>query len=80
MSTEEKKAFARRFCEEIGASNLHAMDELVVKDYLNHNPPPFPGFAPAREGLKQAFKLFRGVTPGYHQIEEVTRFAFLWKM
>ena len=43
------------------------MDELVAEDYVDHNPPPFP-FAPGREGLKQAFKLFWDATPGYHRI------------
>jgi predicted ester cyclase len=46
------------------------MDELVAEDYLDHSPPPFPGLAPGREGLKQAFTLFWDATPGYHQIED----------
>ena len=46
------------------------MDELVAEDYLDHNPPPFPGLAPGREGLKQAFRIFWEATPGYHQIED----------
>jgi ketosteroid isomerase-like protein len=71
MSPEEKnKALVRRFYAEIDKGNLDAMDELVAEDYLDHNPPPFPGLAPGREGLKQAFKIFWEATPGYHQIEE----------
>jgi hypothetical protein len=31
---------------------------------------PFPGFAPSREGLKEAFRLFCNATPGTHQIED----------
>src|SRR4029077_19560037 len=70
MTTEEKKALVRRFYEEIDKGNLDAMDELVAEDYLDHSPPPFPGLARGREGLKQAFKMFWEATPGYHQIEE----------
>ena len=31
---------------------------------------PEEPFAPGREGLKQAFKLFWEATPGYHRIED----------
>ena len=52
MSAEENKALVRRFYEEIDKGNLAAMNELVAEDYIDHSPPPFPGFAPGREGLK----------------------------
>ena len=70
MSTEGNKALVRRFYEEIDKGNLKAMDELVAEDYVDHSPPPFPGLAPGREGLKQAFELFWEATPGYHKIED----------
>lgn len=70
MSAEANKALVRRFYEEIDKGNLDAMDELVAADYLDHNPPPFPGLPPGREGLKAAFKIFWRATPGYHRIEE----------
>src|SRR2546423_15690862 len=70
MSPEENKALVRRFYAEIDKGNIDAMDELVAEDYLDHNPPPFPGLAKGREGLKQAFKIFWEATPGYHQIED----------
>ena len=70
MTIEENKALVRRFYEEIDKGNLDAMDEFVAEDYLDHNPPPFPGLSPGREGLKQAFKIFWEATPGYHKIEE----------
>jgi steroid delta-isomerase-like uncharacterized protein len=50
--------------------NIDAMDELVVEDYINHDPPPFPGLAEGREGLKQAFEMFWRATPGHHLIED----------
>ncbi len=70
MSTEENKALVRRFYEEIDKGNLASMDEIVAEDYINHNPPPFPG-PPGREGLKTAFKIFWDATPGYHKIEDM---------
>jgi steroid delta-isomerase-like uncharacterized protein len=70
MSTEENKRLVRRFYQEIDAGNLDAMDELVAEDYMDHSPPPFPGFAAGREGFKQMFRLFWDATPGTHQIED----------
>jgi steroid delta-isomerase-like uncharacterized protein len=71
MATEESnKALVRTFYEEIDKGNLAAMDELVSEDYINHHPAPFPGLAPGREGLKQAFQIFWEATPGYHVIED----------
>lgn len=70
MSAEENKALVRRFYEEIDKGNIDAMDELVAEDYIDHSPPPLPGLAPGREGLKQAFRIFWDATPGYHRIEE----------
>lgn len=70
MSAEENKALVRRFYAEIDKGNIDALDELVAEDYLDHSPPPFPGLAKGREGLKQAFKIFWEATPGHHEIED----------
>lgn len=70
MSTEVNKRLVRRFYEEIDKGNIDAMDELVAEDYLDHSPPPFPGLASGREGLKQGFKMFWNATPGHHKIED----------
>jgi len=70
MSAESNKALVRRFYEEIDKGNIGVLDELVAEDYLDHNPPPFPGLGSGREGLKQAFRIFQQATPGYHRIEE----------
>ncbi len=67
---ESNKALVRRFYEEIDKGNIGVLDEVVAEDYLDHNPPPFPGLASGREGLKQAFKIFQHATPGNHQIED----------
>ncbi len=70
MSAEENKALVRRFYEEIDKGNLAAMDELVAEDYIDHSPPPFPGLASGRAGVKQAFEIFWKATPGSHEIED----------
>jgi predicted ester cyclase len=69
-SEEENKALVRRFYAEMDAGNLDAMDELVAEDYVDHNPPPFPGLDTGRAGLKQAFQIFWDATPGRHEIED----------
>ena len=70
MSAEENKRLVRRFYQEIDKGNLDVIDELVAADYVDHNPPPFPGLPPGREGVKQAFKIFWEATPGHHNIED----------
>ena len=50
MTPEGNKALVRRCYEQIDKSNLDAMDDLVAEDYLDHNPPPFPGLPPGRAG------------------------------
>jgi steroid delta-isomerase-like uncharacterized protein len=67
MSTEDNKALVRRFYAELDHLNAAVIDELVAEDFVNHSPPPFPA-EPGREGLKQAFELFRRATPGSHEI------------
>jgi predicted ester cyclase len=69
-SAERNKALVRRFYEEIDKGNIGVLDELVAEDYLDHNPPPFPGLASGREGLKQVFTIFQHATPGSHRIED----------
>ena len=70
MSIEENKRLVRRFYDQIDKGNLDVIDELVAEDYLDHNPPPFPGLARGREGVKQIFKTFWEATPGHHCIED----------
>jgi len=70
MSAEENKALVRRFYAEIDKGNIDILDELVAEGYIDHNPPPFPGLAKGREGLKQSFRMFWEATPGYHPIDD----------
>jgi predicted ester cyclase len=68
--SESNKALVRRFYAEIDDGNIDVLDELVAEDYIDHNPPPFPGLASGRDGLKQAFRIFAKATPGKHYIED----------
>jgi steroid delta-isomerase-like uncharacterized protein len=70
LTAEQNKALVRRFYEEIDKGNIRILDELVAEDYVNHDPPPFPGLAPGRAGLRQAFEMFWKATPGHHVIED----------
>lgn len=63
MDIESNKALVRRFYEEIDRGNPQALDELVAEDYVDHNPQPFPGLPPGREGLKQAFRILPRLLP-----------------
>jgi predicted ester cyclase len=69
-AAENNKGLVRRFYAEIDKGNIGIVDELVAEDYIDHNPPPFPGLAAGREGVKQSFRLFQQATPGVHQIED----------
>jgi predicted ester cyclase len=87
MLAQTNKALVRRFYEELDKGNIEALDQLVAENYLDHNPPPFPGVRSGLEGLKQAFKLSLVAIPGYHRIEDqiaegdkvVTRLTFFGK-
>ncbi|HVL51410.1 MAG TPA: ester cyclase [Actinomycetota bacterium] len=67
---EANKSLIRRFYAELDAGNLDVIDELVAEDFIDHDPPPFPGLAPGRAGLRQAAEMFWNATPGRHVIED----------
>src|SRR5438067_10550601 len=70
MSTEENKALIRSFFDEINKLNVAALDELVAPDYVDHNPPPFPGLAPGLQGGKQAFLMAQEAFSNVHHTIE----------
>ena len=69
-SLEENKALVRRFFAELDKGNLDMIEELVAEDFVDHDPPPFPGLASGRAGLRQAAEMFSKATPGQHVIED----------
>ncbi|MFQ5794347.1 MAG: ester cyclase [Candidatus Bipolaricaulia bacterium] len=65
MLTEENKAKARRFYEEVfNQRNVDAVDEFVAADFVDHNPGPEQ--APGREGLKRSFARTITTFPDLH--------------
>ncbi|MHB8577528.1 MAG: ester cyclase [Dehalococcoidia bacterium] len=70
MDTEQNKAIYRRFIEE-GFNNgqLATLDEVLARDYVDHDAPP--GTIPGPEGIKQIVTMFRAAFPDLHiTIEE----------
>lgn len=83
MSTEQNKAAARRFFEEVwNRGNVSALDELMAPDYVDHNPPA-PGLPEGREGIRQWVGMVRAAFPDVHftiddQIAEGERVVTRW--
>jgi predicted ester cyclase len=71
MPAEENKALVRRYFETIDRGDYDALDQFVVAEYVDHNPPPIPGLAPGLAGVKQACRYFQQAHPdGRHLIED----------
>jgi len=62
--SDENKAKVLRLISETEAGNLDVIDELIAEDPVEHN--PFPGQAPGREGVKQAFQMLSTAFPDLH--------------
>lgn len=64
--SEELKTFARRWYDAMtnafATGDLGVLDELIVADFVEHN--PSPGQGPGLEGLKQLFAQFQTAFPG----------------
>ena len=70
-STEENKALARRWFEDLfNAGNLEVADEIIAPDHINHDP-TLPDIPPGPEGQKQIVNLYRGAFTNAHiSVEE----------
>jgi steroid delta-isomerase-like uncharacterized protein len=65
MGTQENKANATRFLEEvINRGNVGAIDELTAPKWVDHSTPP--GVPPTIEGIKTWIKMFRAAFPDLH--------------
>ena len=70
MSTEETKAIARRFSQEIlSKGDLSLADQLLDPNYVNHN--PIPGQVPGIEGFKKSAMGLRAALPFEETIEDL---------
>ncbi len=62
MGTEENKASARRFLEEIvNRGNVAVIDEVTAPGFVDHSAPP--GVPPTTEGFKAWITQFRAAFP-----------------
>lgn len=62
MSTQDLKATARRYIEEVwNDGNLALIDEMFAPDYINHA--PSIGQMAGPEGIKQLIASFRNAAP-----------------
>lgn len=61
MSLEENKAIIRRYVDEVNRANFDALDELVIPDFVDHN--PVPGQTPGLEGAKRAYVMVNNAFP-----------------
>jgi steroid delta-isomerase-like uncharacterized protein len=61
MSTGENKAVAERLINAFNERNFDQVEEIFSPDYVNHNPPPFPGLGGDRESQVRAI---RGMAEG----------------
>jgi steroid delta-isomerase-like uncharacterized protein len=65
MSTEQNKATARRWSEELwGQGNLAVADEIIARDYVRHDPgDPFPAHGP--DDVKRIVRSLRTMLPDF---------------
>jgi predicted ester cyclase len=56
--SEANKDLVRRWFLEMDQNNPTIVDELIITDYVDHNP-PLPDTAPGREGVKQTNAILR---------------------
>ena len=84
MSTEQNKAIARRFLEEVfGQGKLAVADEIVAPDHFDHGPGTLPGMPPGPEGSKLLVTVYRNAFPDIHftideQIAEGDKVVTRW--
>ena len=63
MSTEENKALARRFAEDIiNRGNVDMVDEIYAPEYVDHDP-NMPEDVHGPEGVKETYNMILGAFP-----------------
>lgn len=73
MSVDENKTIARRFIEEVcNRPDLELANELIVEDYVHHDPSLPPELQRGRENYKKLFGMFLTAFPDLHgTIEDI---------
>src|SRR5918992_4913778 len=54
----ENKAVVERLFRAFDERDFEAAKELFAPDFVNHNPPPFPGFSEDRDSIVRAIRGF----------------------
>jgi len=67
-SVERNKEIVTSYVDAVNAQNYDAFDEIVVEDYVDHD--PVPGQEPGLGGLKKAYKMFSDAFPDVNFIFE----------
>jgi steroid delta-isomerase-like uncharacterized protein len=67
-SIEKNKEIVVRYVDEVNKQNYDALDDLVVEDYVDHD--PVPGQEPGLAGLKKAYAMFSDAFPDVNFIFE----------
>ena len=71
MSAEENKALARRWLEAVDTGDVAVVQQFIAPDYVDHNPPPFPGMSPGIGGVQHGFEYALGAFSEFrHTIED----------
>jgi predicted ester cyclase len=72
MSVEENKELVRRWFGEIDKADPAIVAQYIADDYVDHNPPPYPGLPEGREGARRAFEIALTVFSDYqHEIHHL---------
>jgi predicted ester cyclase len=57
------KDVVEELLEAFNTNELDRVQGLFAPEFVNHNPPPFPGAGADRAGMEQAMRLFREAFP-----------------
>lgn len=70
MSDQDPKSIIRRLFSLVDAGGDDFVDEFYSLAYVDHTPSSVRGLAPGREGLRQAFAVFRRAFPDVRHVLE----------
>ena len=63
MSPQENKALVRRVFEELNGQSLHVVDEVMVPDYVHHDPALPPEAQHGRDNYRGGVAMFYSAFP-----------------
>jgi steroid delta-isomerase-like uncharacterized protein len=66
MTMRQNKEVVEELIDAFNEGDFDRAHELFAPEYVNHNPPPFPGVGADRAGVVQAMRIFREGFPDAH--------------